>query len=118
MLQLGDVRDAMSWDCWRQAEDFASKVVSDKPFYVAFHAKPDAKVNGIRQAFKAYSIMPKGIIGLLVWYVDRPKGIFEFKPELSSPPDVPVDPSLLSDRREDQSESLMNKGKELNVLVS
>lgn len=115
---LGETRESMAWDCWRMAEDFASKVKSDKPFYVAFHAKPDASMNAIRQAFKAYSIMPKGIIGLLVWYVDRPKGIFEFKPELSSPPDVPVDPSLLSDKSEDQFTSVMQKGKDLNVLVS
>ena len=118
MLEMGEVRESMAWDCVKQAEDFASNIKSDKPFYVVFHAKPDVSVNGIRQAFKAYYTRPAGVLGILVWYVNHPLGQFEFIPELSSPPDMPVDPSLLSDKREDQFESVMQKGKDLNVLVS
>lgn len=115
---MGEVREKMAEDCWRQAEDFASKVKSEKPFYVVFFAKADASVNGIRQAFKAYHTRPSGILGILVWYVNHSLGMFEFMPELSSPPDVPVNPLLLSTRSEDQFTGLMDKGKDLNVLVS
>jgi hypothetical protein len=118
MLQMGEVREEMAFDCCAMAEEMASKIKSDKPFYVVFHAKPDASINGIRQAFKAYYARPPKMIGVLVWYVNHPLGEFRFMPELSSPLDIPIDPSLLSDRSEDKFERVMEKGKELKVLVS
>jgi hypothetical protein len=54
---------------------------------------------------------------MLVWYVNNPLGEFRFIPELSSAPDVPLDPSLLSERSEDFSYSMATKAKEMNKFV-
>lgn len=114
--ELGEIREAMAQGCWNMVEDFANSMKSeDKPFYIVFFAKPDNSVNGIRQAIKAYYKRPAKLLGILVWYVNHPMGIFQFVPELSSPPDIPLDPTLLSDRSEDQFSSIAGKGKELGV---
>lgn len=118
--EIGESRDAWGTDVWKQAEDFAEKMKSEvKPFYIVYACKPDnQKVGVFRQTFKAYYSRPPAIIGILVWYVNHPLGQFEFLPELSSPPDIPLDPSLLSDKASDASERVMEQGKNLKVLVS
>lgn len=124
MQEMGETRDSMAMDCWNAAVKFAENMKNEvKPFYIVYFAKPDANINGlgikgIRQTFKAYYTRPANLLGLLVWYVNNPLGIFQFVPELSSPPDTPVDPSLLSTKSEDQSVRVMETGKNLNVLVS
>jgi hypothetical protein len=67
---------------------------------------------------KAYYAKPPVILGILVWYVDNEKGIFEFRPELSAPHDVPLDPKLLSDKASDASASVAEQGEKLKVIVS
>ncbi len=128
--ELGETRDQMALDCWSQAEKIAEERKNDtRPFYIIYAAKPDPALQGaivrglvasggIRQSFKLSYERPPFVLGMLVWFVNNPLGIFEFVPQLSSPPDVPLDPSLLSVRKEDQMESLMEKGKKINVLVS
>lgn len=128
--ELGETRDAMAWDVWHKAEEIASDRKKDvKPFYIIYAAKTDPALaganvrgqkaaGGIRQTFKISYCCPQLILGQLVWYVNNPLGQFEFVPQLSSPPDIPLDPSLLSDRKEDQFASVMEKGKDMNVLVS
>ena len=127
---LGETREAMAWACWNKAMEIANQRKSEvKPFYILYTAKPDpaltgAVVNGlvakggIREAWRLSYIRPPALLGMLVWYVDNAQGIFEFQPDLSSPPDVPLDPSMLSDRKEDQLTSIMEKGKKMKVLVS
>jgi hypothetical protein len=118
--EIGESREQWGKDVWAQAEDFASKVQSDgRPFYVVFAAKADAgREATFRQTFKAYYQRPPLILGLLVWQVDKDKGLFEFVPELSSPPDIPVDPSLLSDKASDASPRVAEQGEKLKVLLS
>jgi hypothetical protein len=123
--EIGESREAWGWDVWRQAEDFASKVKNDaKPFYIVYAAKEDRGMSQktgtvcFKQAFKAYYSKPPVILGILVWYVDKAKGLFEFKPELSAPHDVPLDPSLLSDKACDASDRVAEQGKKLNAIVS
>jgi hypothetical protein len=124
MLELGELREAMAQNCWKMAEDMAHKMKHEiKPFYIVFFAKPDANIagegiKGIRQCFKAYYDRPPKMLGILVWYVNNPMGMFEFMPDLSSPPDVPLQDSELSTCRADSFGSVMEKGKNLNVLVS
>ena len=123
-LEMGEVREAMAQDCWTLVEQFAENMRSEKkPFYIVYFAKPDADIEGrgikgIRQTIKAYYHRPAPLLGILVWYVNHPMGIFQFIPELSSPPDVPIDPSLLSTKSEDSFTGVMEKGKNLNVIVS
>jgi hypothetical protein len=128
--ELGETRDAMAWDVWRKAESIASERKNEvKPFYIIYAAKTDPALagaivrglvasGGIRQTFRLSYERPPMILGQLVWFVNNPMGLFEFVPQLSSPPDIPLDPSMLSDRKEDQFNTVMEKGKDMNVLVS
>jgi hypothetical protein len=67
---------------------------------------------------KAYFSKPPVILGILVWYVDNKLGLFEFRPELSAPPDVPLDPKLLSDKASDASARVSLQGEKLKAIVS
>ena len=127
---LGDTRDDLALNVCLKALAIANDYKKEvKPFYIIYVAKVDpglqgAIVNGlfaqggIRDAWRLSYDRPPLILGMLVWFVNNPLGIFDFVPELSSPPDVPLDPEFLSDRKEDQSIRVMEKGKSLNVLVS
>ena len=120
MQEIGESRDAWGLDVMKKAEEFANNLKSEtKPFYIVFAAKQDKTTPGLfRQAFRFYRQRPPRVLGLLVWYCDHKKALFKFVPELSLPPDVPVDPSLLSTKSCDELPSVMEKGKEMNVLLS
>lgn len=122
---IGESREAWGWNVWKQAEEFANNMKKEvKPFYIVYAAKHDPHTSekvgsGVyRQTMKAYYHRPPAMLGILVWYVDNAQGIFRFIPELSAPPDVPLDPSLLSDKATDASERVMEQGEKLKVLVS
>jgi len=127
--QLGPVRDQMALDCWAMAQQIAEDRRKDpKPFYIIYSAKVDPALagadawgkrvaGGIRQAFKLSYDRPPFVLGMLVWFVNNPMGVFQFVPELSSPPDVPIDPSLLSTKSYDKSYALMDKAKEMNKVM-
>lgn len=127
--QLGEVREAMAQDCWAMAERIAHDRAKDpKPFYIIYSAKVDPALagadawgkhvaGGIRQAFKLSYNRPPFVLGMLVWFVNNPMGVFEFVSSLSSPPDIPIDPSLMSTRSEDRSYALMDKAKEINKVI-
>jgi len=118
--EIGESRDAWGMDVWRKAEEYASSLKSDRePFYVVYAAKQDkAQPEVFRQTFKFYRQRPPKIIGLLVWYVDHAKGIFKFMPELSIPPDVPIDPSLLSKAKQDTFETISEVGQQMGILLA
>jgi hypothetical protein len=123
--EIGESREIWGWDVMKMAEDFANNMKSEvKPFYIVYAAKLDpyqSKKMGrgvYKQAMKAYYTRPAPMLGILVWFVNHPLGQFMFMPELSAPPDVPVDPSLLGEKAEDALPTVMEKGKALNVLVS
>ena len=126
---LGEVRDAMAMDVWKQAEHIASlnkHIV--RPFYILYTAKVDPALNGanvrgkrtdggIRQSFRISYDRPPFVLGMLVWFVNNTCGIFEFVSLLSSPPDIPLDPKLLSTKSEDQAPALMEKAKDMNKVI-
>lgn len=118
--EIGESRETWGWDVWRQVEDFANAMRDEvRPFYVVYACKPDTQHKGVfRQAIKAYYKRPNPILGILVWFVNHPLGEFRFIPELSSPPDIPLDPQLLSDKSEDMSPRVAHQGERLKVLVS
>jgi len=123
--EIGESREALGLDVMRMAEDFANQASSDgRPFYIVYAAKEDRPMSNImgrgvfKQAFMAYYQKPPAMLGILVWYVDHSKGEFRFCPELSAPPDVPVDPELLSDKASDASPRVMEQGQKLKVLLS
>lgn len=118
--EIGEAREEWGRNVWDMALDFAEKMKKEnRPFYIVYAGKPDKSLPGtFRQSFKAYYQKPPHLIGILVWYVDHPKGLFEFRHELSSPPDLPVPMGLLSDRSEDTSPRVAERGRELNVLLS
>ena len=123
--ELGESREKWSWDVWHMAEDFANNMKNEeRPFYIVYAAKQDKfqsqrlKTGVYKQTIKAYFAKPPAMLGILVWYVDNSKGIFEFKPELSAPPDVPLNPELLSDKASDASTRVMEQGKKLGTILS
>ena len=128
--ELGETRDALALATWNKAIDIANDHKKEKkPFYIVYAAKPDpglqgAVVNGLvasgglRQSFKLTHKRPQVYLGQLVWYVNHATGEFLFLPELSPPPDIPLNPELLSTRSEDQLYGVMEQGKKMNVLVS
>lgn len=125
VVEIGEAREQLGRDTWRLAEEFANNMKHDKrPFYIVYAAKYDPHVSttlgtgAFKQAFKAYYQRPPAILGILVWYVDNNLGKFEFVPELSAPPDVPIDPNLLSDKASDASSRVMVQGEKLHALVS
>jgi hypothetical protein len=123
--EIGESREAWGRSVMQMAEDFANQASSDgRPFWIVYAAKADRGLSNIfghgtfKQAFKAYYQKPPVMLGILVWYVDKSKSEFRFCPELSAPPDVPVDPTLLSDKAEDASARVMEQGQKLQVLRS
>lgn len=118
--EIGDSREQWGWNVWHQAEEIANNLKSDRePFYIVFAAKQDKSKEGtFRQSFRMYRQRPPKLLGILVWYVDNTRGVFELVPELSLPPDVPIDPSLLSTERADASSALMEVGQKMGVLLS
>lgn len=121
---IGESRETWGWDVMRMAEDFANNTKSTDPFYIVYACKEDKGMSNhlgrtaFKQAMKAYPMKPPAMLGILVWYVDHSKGEFRFCPELSAPHDVPLDPSLLSDKASDASERVMAQGEKLKALVS
>lgn len=123
--EIGESREAWGRDVWAMAEDFANSMKSEvKPFYIVYSCKEDKGASerlgraAFRQTIKAYYHRPEPMLGILTWFVNNPEGRFDFMPDLSAPFDIPLDPSLLSDKESDSFESVSEKGKQLNVLVS
>ena len=118
--EIGESRIAWGLDVMKMAENFASNMKHiDRPFWIVYACKPDNKTAGaFRQTIKAYYNKPPAIIGILVWYVDNIESKFEFVPELSAPPDMPLDERLLSDKSCDTFAGISQKAQKLNVLVS
>ena len=123
--ELGESREAFGQAVWHMAEDFANHMKHEtRPFYIVYACKEDRGMSqrlgrvAFKQAIKAYYDRPPAILGILVWYVDNTKGEFSFVPELSAPPDVPLDPSLLSNKESDSFERVAVQGKKLNSILS
>lgn len=128
--ELGETREALGWAVMRKAQEIADANRRNvKPFYIVYAGKADPGLKGktingqvieggIRDTYLTSYSRPQAAFGQLVWYVDNAQGIFELVGDLSIPPDVPVDPSLLSDKSEDQLYSVMEKGKKYKALVS
>lgn len=121
MLRMGDVREDLGWKLMNKVEELVNKLSEIRdPYWIVFHAKPDkfshGKINATIQHY--FQEPPKNILGLLVWYVDNSIGKFELLSDFSSPPDVPLDPSVLSDKKEDFSVDVAKRGEKLKVLSS
>lgn len=123
--EMGESREAWGKDVVKMAEDFANRMKSEvKPFYIVYACKEDRPASAklgktvFRQTMMAYHQRPPPMLGILVWFVNHPLGEFRFMHELSAPPDVPLDPTLLSDKAEDSSGRVAQQGSKLNVLVS
>lgn len=123
--EIGESREAWGKDVMKMAEDFANNMKNHQdPFYIVYACKEDKGATQrfgrpvFKQVVKAYEGRPPVMLGILVWYVDHSAGEFRFCPELSAPPDIPLDPSLLSDKASDASDRVAAQGQSLQVLVS
>lgn len=125
MQEIGESREKWGWDVMKMAEDFANNMKKEEaPYYIVYACKEDRGASNkigrtaFKQAMRAYYSKPPAMLGILVWYVDNRKSEFRFCPELSAPPDVPLDPKLLSDKASDASERVSVQGEKLKALVS
>lgn len=120
VTEIGEAREQWGRNIWNLAEDFANNMKNEKkPFYIVYCAKQDKYDERIfRQTIKAYYHRPAAMLGILVWYVDNNQGIFQFIPELSAPPDIPIDPNLLSKDSKDQFASVAQQGQKLHAVLS
>lgn len=123
--EMGESREAWGRDVVKMAEKFANEMKNEvKPFYIVYACKEDRPSSVklgrtvFRQTMKAYYQRPPAMLGILVWFVNHPLGEFRFMHELSAPPDVPLDASMLSDKPEDASPRVAEQADKLNVLVS
>jgi|SRR5665213_132976 len=119
-LQIGEVREELGLEAVKRVYDYADMLKKeDRPFYIIVCAKTDRMKPGqINATIQHYFERPPKMLGLLVWYADNRKGILEFLPELSFPPDMPLDPALLSDDPKDCYQEVAQKGEDLKVLLS
>lgn len=119
-LEMSEIRDALSLEALSMVEKCVNELKSeDRPFYIVVCAKADNNNPGhINATIQHYFERPPAMLGLLVWYVDQTKGIVDFIPELSFPPDVPIDPTLLSDDPKDCSARVAESGEKMKVLLS
>jgi hypothetical protein len=124
-IEIGEAREEWGKDVVKLVENFANAMKNEvKPFYIVYACKEDRHASAklgksvFRQTIKAYHSRPTAMLGILVWFVNHPLGEFRFIPELSAPWDVPLDPTLLSDKASDASERVAAQGSKLNVLVS
>lgn len=118
--QLGETREPMCAGAMKYVSDFVSNMSHEKePYWVCYCARPNYLVpNQIKQTVRAYGKKPPACIGILTWYVDPIKGIFEFLPELSAPWDMPQNPDTISEKSEDRFERVMQRGQELEILTT
>lgn len=116
--EIGETRDQMSRDLIEKVTKLVEDKKEDKePFYIIYHAKPHrSQPNTIVSSLKMCRKPPINILGILVWYVDNSNGIFEFREDLSSPPDVPTNPALLSTNPKDMFPSVAKRGQILQVV--
>jgi hypothetical protein len=119
-VEIGEAREKWGRDVVTLVTDFAEQMKHVRePFYIVFHAKQDrGNPNTFRQGIRAYYEKPPFVLGLLVWYVDHTKGQMEFVPELSSPPDVPLDQKLMSDKSSDTFTRVAEQGEKRKILLS
>ena len=124
-IEMEEARSTCGRDVWSMAENFANQMKREvDPFYIIYACKEDKGMTNkygrptFKQSMRAYYSRPPAILGILVWYVDNVKGEFRFVPELSAPHDIPLDPSLLSDKASDASERVALQGEKLKALVS
>lgn len=121
MLTIGDVRDEFGWELMKRVEELVNNLSDVRdPYWIVFHAKNDklspGKINATIQHY--FQEPPKDILGILVWYVDNSIGRVELLSDFSSPPDIPVDPTALSDKKEDFSADVAKRGEKLKVILS
>lgn len=117
---MGDFRESLGRECMDRLEDYANNLPSTEfPCYIVICAKADRNQAGhINAAIQHYKERPPALVGILVWYADKDKGILDIVPELSLPPDVPLDPQHLSKDPKDSFKSIAEVGEKMGVLLS
>ena len=110
MQTMGDTREPMAADCWKDANRIAEKYAKEfkRDFWLLFGAKPHVKQANAIVAGWVVSIKPpeQGIVGTLVfkWIHDDQRLVVD--QELSLPNDVPLSEAELSTSLRDRLPSL------------
>lgn len=117
---IGDFRESLAMECMERVEEYANKIPSsDCPCYLVVAAKPDRFNQGrINATMQHYKERPTPLLGILVWYIDKEKGICDLIPELSLPYDIPVNPKDLSTSSSDSFSRISEVGQKMGVILS
>jgi len=119
-ITIGDLREDLSRETMNRVESYANGLHKKQfPCWIVVCAKTDRFKSGqINASIQHYKKCPPKMLGILVWYADKEKGILDFLPDLSFPPDIPLNPADLSTKSSDSFESVAQKGEDLKVLLS
>lgn len=120
MLTIGDLREELGRETMDRVESYANNLKKDQfPCWIVVAAKADMFKRGqINATIQHYHQCPPAMLGILVWYADKEKGILDFLPDLSFPPDIPLNPADLSKESSDSYAGIAEKGEKLKVLLS
>ena len=117
---MADFREALVMETVERVSKYADLIPdSESPCYIIVAAKPDKNKPGkINATMQHYLERPPVIIGLLVWYVDKQKGLLEFVPELSLPPDIPLEEKHVSKDSKDSFARISEVGSRAGIILS
>lgn len=100
MQQMGETREPMSFDCWKDANDLALKYADkmQRDFWILFAAKPHVSVkNGIVMGWEVIAKKPpQAMVGVMVFKWKHKDQRLSVETELSLPYDVPLSEEELS----------------------
>lgn len=117
---MGDFRESLGLEACERVEEYANKLPSTEfPCYIIVCAKTDRfKAGQINATIQHYKDAPPPLVGILTWYADKDKGILDFCPQYSAPPDIPLDEKTLSKDPKDSFGNISKVAKNLGIILS
>ena len=121
MQEMGETREPMARDCWRDAQILAEKYdkMLDHDFWVLFAGKPHVKFhNAIVCGWEVIAKRPPApMVGVLVFRWDKKEKRLVVEPDLCLPYDVPVSESELSMSSKDHFGSIEQAAKKSGSIL-
>ncbi len=120
MQTMGDTREPMAADCWKDAQDLAEKYAKEfkRDFWILYGAKPHVKNPNTIVAGWVVSIKrpEAGIVGTLVfkWIEEDQRLVVD--EDLCLPNDVPISEFEMSTSKKDMVPSLVRAAKKSGAI--
>ncbi len=120
--QMGETRDPMAEDCWRDAHKIAALYadVLGADFWLLYAAKPHVSEKNVIVA--GWQLLmhkpPEAIVGVLVFHWKHEDSCLEVDTDLSLVYDIPLEESEMSKDRRDMTPSLAKAAEKSGVIWS